>query len=132
MRLPSFVLGAVIVLAVIGAFVVLGGPGTARSDERDQNRYAELRKVARWLKCRNLGEDLPQELVPDPGTRCSISITDDLLSDDVTGDMYAYDRVDAKNFQICAIFDNAERLARLQSMEWFDPATGCLTGAVRN
>jgi hypothetical protein len=133
-------IGAV-VAALVGGFLIVGGPLQARQDKADHERYSELQYLASALTCKDYGgrrgPSLPLELtVESISAHCSGAwINADLLADDETGEPYEYRRDSAQAFSLCATFHDASRTARhgapVRNGALLDPATGCVSGTLR-
>ncbi|WP_136646129.1 hypothetical protein [Tabrizicola sp. YIM 78059] len=132
---------AAIGAAVVGGFLIVGGPVQGQRDKFDRQRYLELGRLARALLCeqgfRTPGSALPAELTVEAlRVHCSSAgISGEDLTDDETGKPYTYARKDDHDFSVCATFHDAARTHRLNDDGWFgalfDPETGCAYGWFR-
>lgn len=132
---------AAVAAAVLAGLVIVGGPFQGQRDKFDGQRYMELGKLARALLCEQgyhaSGSALPVELsVESLRVHCSSAgILAGDLADDETGEPYAYDRKNARDFAVCATFHDAQRTVRLNYWEGFgatfNPETGCVSGWFR-
>lgn len=132
---------AAVVASVAAGLWVVGGPAQARRDRIDAQRYLALDKLARVLIC-PVASGSPQQALPEALTvenlhaHCpAIRIAPPDLVDPVSGAVFAYRRLNDRNFAVCADFHDAARAARLQGdvalSATFDADTGCMSGRMR-
>ena len=103
--------GAVILVtvALVGGFMVVGGPGQARLEKQDKERVSDLKRIHRYLECNQKVETPdPLPVALDDKTYCagfygSINSRED-LTDPATGAPYVYRRISGRDFEICAQF----------------------------
>ena len=117
--LPQFLLGAGVVAALAAGFWLVGGPETARMENRDQKRMSDLHSLQAHVTClaRARGNTLPQAL--DETGDCPAP----QLTDRFTDAPYRYARLSGTAYEICAEF---ELPGRLRPSPRFDAETGCL------
>lgn len=129
----ALLLGLVVVVSVamIGGFMVVGGPGYARMEKQDAKRARDLQDLFRYLECRSEDKVLPQTL--DDEEYCPTTVVLSSTADPVTGDPYAYRRLDDRHFEVCATFaTEAQKDKRgypYNSLK-FEGQTGCRRGVV--
>ena len=107
---------AVVLGALVAGLVVVGGPGHARAEKRDDQRRADLRRVADAVIC-EAGEQAGF-------ARACRGASD--AADPLTGAAYEVARGE-EAFEVCATFE----LASEEATPWraplhFDGARGCL------
>jgi hypothetical protein len=108
---------AVVLGALVAGLVVVGGPGHARAEKRDDQRRADLRRVADAVICEAGGQA--------GFARACRGASD--AADPLTG--AAYDVVRGEDaFEVCATFELASEEAETPWREalHFDGARGCL------
>ena len=111
--------GAVILVtvALVGGFMVVGGPGQARLEKQDKERVSDLKRIHRYLECNQKVETPdPLPVALDDKTYCagfygSINSRED-LTDPATGAPYVYRRISGRDFEICAQFATTVRDSR--------------------
>lgn len=142
MHVRGFALGilAVVGVAIAGGILLIGGPDEARRTRFDQQRYQELAFIGEALLCKNwrvANPVLPEQLTVETlRSYCGgVQVTDRELTDNETGQPYAYRRESNEEFSVCATFSDAERLMQLRprplsSLFSFDPGTGCISGRI--
>jgi hypothetical protein len=140
-RLFLLAMIAAVVAAVISGLIVVGGPLQAQREKFDQQRWDELVNVLIALECyRNddrIDDSLPKELTVEAlRAHCSLGeFTAEELTDDETGETYAYDAGDGIHFFVCATFHDAARIRRLKQDSdlgmTFNAETGCMSGVFR-
>ena len=126
-------LGVLLVAALGYAFWLVGGPGQARMDARDQARLRNLEIVIGHLRCTDPSVVLPDALRDIADTRyCDRSMwgfDDAVTNEDLP---MVYTRLSDTEFRLCQEFEDMDRLSSLLRLpEGLDPATGCYTGRLR-
>jgi hypothetical protein len=123
------VFGAVVLAAVVGGLVAVGGPDTGRRDRRDAARLDDLRRIGEALACHaeagatpprpaGLAEISPACLAPD-------AIAD--LADPRTGRAYAIGYPAPDRATVCADFEAAIPDGGAAGWPPFDRDTGCVS-----
>ncbi|THF75398.1 MAG: hypothetical protein E8G75_08910, partial [Sulfitobacter sp. SK025] len=91
--------------AIAGGLLVVGGPGRARAERQDAARLADLRSLHTYLSCPGRSKrPLPRALDDAeycPGPSGGIAGAPH-LRDPVSGQAYAYTRLDDHRFEVCA------------------------------
>ena len=123
----------VVVIAIGIGFSVLGTPGAARKAELDKKRIEDLTSLSNelgGLDWRPQPQPLPESLDGlNLRTRVKTS-----LNDPETGKPYAYRRLAADRFELCATFATAVKEKDLEDWqkEWAHPAgPHCFTFVVK-
>ena len=140
-RLFLALLITAVMASVAAGLWVVGGPGQARRDRLDAQRYVALNRLARVLIC-PVGSGSPEKALPEALTpenlhaHCpAIGLATADLVDPASGAGFVYHRLSDRDFSVCADFFDAARVARLNReialTANFDPATGCMSGAMR-
>ncbi len=93
---------AVVIAALIGGFMVVGGPGYARLEKQDAQRANDLQQLYGFLQCRASDNVLPAN-IEDTGY-CGTYLGSVSTADPVTAEPYDYRRVSDTSFVICATF----------------------------
>lgn len=93
---------AIVAGALIGGFMVVGGPGYARLEKQDMQRASDLQDLFRFLQCRSYEKVLPETLADEE--YCPDHVRLAATKDPATGDPYVYRRLDDQSFEICATF----------------------------
>ena len=129
---PSYVLAILAVVLIAVGLWSLGGIGAAQAERRDDLREADLNQIAGALRCVVEADDgvpLPTSLDAlgqDVADHCVSEIR---VSDPITGEPYAYERLGETRFQVCAAFERPDLMVAYDyGTDAFDPATGCLEG----
>ena len=112
------VISAVVFVAVVSGFLVMGSPKEARKVELDRRRVEDLRMLAN-LMTPETGRPLRDSLDVNgysPDLKAQ-------LTDPVTREPYEYHVVDSTHFELCATFDTEVRPEDLQPYErdWAHP-----------
>lgn len=124
---PQLALGLLAVGGIVVGLLVVGGPETARMEKRDALRLRELQDLNRHVIClaRAQGNDsLPESL--DATKLCPTPLRDDAL---LLSEGYVYEPLDESNFQLCATFEDIDRL-RDQVARMAVDAKGCVHGKI--
>ena len=113
-RLFAGIASAIVLIALVWGFILVGSPGTGRSQRFDEKRLEDLRMIQ--TEVLNIvyegqpwnGDKPPEKKHPIPAN------LDDLVSgavytrpsitDPETGAPYAYDVLDSNTFKMCATF----------------------------
>lgn len=132
---------AAVVAAVIGGFLMVGGPLQGQREKFDQKRWDQLLDLLAALECvrddDRIDDTLPTELTVEAlRAHCSLGeFTEDDLTDDETGQTYVYDVKDGGHFFVCATFHDPARIRRLNEGSEpgmsFNAETGCISGVFR-
>lgn len=115
--------------ALVGGFMVVGGPGYARLEKHDMARARDLQGLHGFLLCRNDDKVLPKTLESEgycPNFSRQITLTDP-----VSGDPYIYRRLDDTSFEVCATFATNAQMGKggfPSGALKFDGQIGCRTG----
>lgn len=132
-RLALFAVAALLLGALGYAFWIVGGPGQARVDARDQARLRNLETVIGHLRCTDPSVVLPENLRDIADTRyCDRSMWG--FDNAVTNEELpmVYTRLSDSEYRLCQTFEDLDRLSGLLRLpEGLDPATGCYTGRLR-
>lgn len=111
------------VAAIIGGFLIAGGPGQGRAERRDDMRRADLWALQAQLSC------LARETgVLEPTVRATAACpATPSLADPITGEPYRIEPIDDENLRLCARFElpGVEGNARYAPMNEID-AQGCM------
>ena len=111
---------AVVLAALVGGLAVVGGPGHARAEKRDDIRRADLRRIADRIICEEGGQ---------AAFKRACRGADEALHDPLTGAAYEVTRRDG-TFKVCATFEvaqqEAEDSAHWQGLLHFEGVRGCL------
>ena len=109
---------AVVLAALLAGFAVVGGPGHARAESRDQTRLADLRHLADALIC---------ETAEQAAFSRACRSTEQSLHDPLTGAAYEVAR-GAESLAVCATFEVPQEKTVASGRErlHFDGAVGCL------
>lgn len=91
------------VAAIIGGFLIAGGPGQGRTERRDDLRRSDLWALQSQLDClaRERGALTP---VIEATAACPATPRP---SDPVTGQTYVIEQIDDENLRLCATFEIA-------------------------
>lgn len=133
--------GTAVAATVAIALWITGGPMSARLERLDAARYQELRELARLLRCgKQSGSSgsLPETLSVDSLRNYCGGVERHAsdLTDNETGEPYSYERLNDREFKICAKFYDtkfAERRHHYLAVpgSFFDYETGCISGSIR-
>jgi hypothetical protein len=117
--LAQLLLGAGVLAALAAGFWLIGGPETARMENRDEKRMMDLRALQAHAIClaKANAQTLPETLTGSEG--CPAPRLDDRFTDAP----YRYARLSPTAFEVCAGFEMPERM---RDSPQFDPDTGCL------
>lgn len=121
---------AIIVAAVVTGFIAVGGPGSARADRLDAQKFGQMRAIANATVCRIAsGDEAPGSLAdlaaaspalpPQPDKTPCINYDASRL--DQPG--VDYERVDATHIRLCAEFLRPFDPERQRSNAWYGPNT---------
>lgn len=90
--------GMTIMVAIIAALILVGGPQTARLERLDERRMADLDALVHWIRRYQATEgQLPDSLgALEPTLPGSVSALDP-----VTGAHYGYERLPDGHFRLC-------------------------------
>lgn len=129
MRVALFALMMFLVsAALVGGFLIVGGPQHGRNEQQDMQRLQDLRGLSRYLSCRRSGTKLPVDL--DQEGYCN-KFRPLSVSDPQSGLPYVYRLLDDNRFEVCAVFKAANvrqrRYTYLDGLR-FNGQEGCLTG----
>ena len=123
---------AVVIAALIGGFVVVGGPGYARLEKQDAQRARDLQELFLYLQCQQHDMVLPATLTDSAYCPNHAILT--VAKDPETGDPYAYNRVNDTRFEICATFATKAQMGRngypYRALH-FEGQVGCRKGETR-
>ncbi len=109
-RMIGYATGAIVIIAIIGGFFIMGSPQAQRELRDDQARISDLQMLeTRIQDYYRDKQELPEELA---------DITSDyqgayLPRDPRTNESYEYARIDATTFELCATF--AQPLPHLEA-----------------
>ncbi|UOA31178.1 hypothetical protein DSM110093_00940 [Sulfitobacter sp. DSM 110093] len=106
---------AVVSGAVVSGLAVVGGPGQARAEKRDDQRIADLHRIADAIIC-DAGDGRAF-------SRACRSAAD--ATDPQTGAAYEVTQGEDA-FQVCARFELAQAESSMRDALHFDGARGCL------
>ncbi|NIY80887.1 MAG: hypothetical protein HWE33_02290 [Rhodobacteraceae bacterium] len=120
---PQLALTALALLVIIGGIATVGGPETARVEQRDDQRFAELRRLIWQARCLSGEDGVPPETLAETES-CQLPLEDDAL---LREEGYSYERGQGRDFKICAEFENLESTRHRQTYGRLD-ADGCLDG----
>ena len=105
---------AVIIAAIIGGLLMVGGPGKARDQKIDAKRLSNMHMTARVISCYALDNDgLPQNSATAKKALESRSIKAGEKQrcrnlkwevDPVTEEEFEYKRLEQKSFELCGVF----------------------------
>jgi len=111
------IVSAVVLVAVVTGFLVLGTPGDARKETFDQKRIDDLSNLSNVLVGR---DSLPASL--DDAQQIGYWKTNG--RDPETNEPYGYHRLSARRFELCATFSTAVTAADLEDYRrgWAHPA----------
>ncbi|GGE58870.1 type II secretion system protein [Actibacterium pelagium] len=114
--------GVVVVLAIIGGIVTVGGPATGRMEKRDQARLSDIRALQNYVTCvaRARDKTLPDSL--DGNNECRRELD---RTDPFDGTPYVYRKLSETSYELCANFELPDALSTWQRPQ-LDPETGCL------
>ncbi|MGC1496437.1 MAG: hypothetical protein WA790_11570 [Sulfitobacter sp.] len=101
-RALMFGMVALVLAALIGGFMVVGGPSYARLEKQDAERAKDLQGLYVYLTCRSSDAVLPQTL-EDPDY-CPSQAQVISTKDPATHESYEYRRLDDASFEVCATF----------------------------
>ncbi len=143
----KFLIGVMVLLAVLAigyGFYITGGPYAARNNRFDEQRLMDLAQISKALQCGYYAiedRDLPQTLSIDSLSEyCpSVTLTDDELVDNETGNPYEYTRESDIRYIVCADFyDSAGSIERNRYIYFgrtdraaFYRNEGCVKGNIR-
>lgn len=97
----SFVVSAVVLLAIVSGFVIMGSPATQRKLRQDDQRVSDLQMLqANLISYWTAKQNLPTTLTE---LKDSISVTS-LPVDPVTNENYTYQKSGNNSFKLCANF----------------------------
>ena len=105
---------AVIIAAIIGGLLMVGGPVKARDHKIDAKRLSNMHKTARVISCyADDNDDLPQTSAPAREALASRSISSGKTQrcknltwdvDPVTQTEFEYNRLGPQSFELCGVF----------------------------
>lgn len=112
----SVVFVAVVLLAVVTAFVLVGSPAKAREAREDNQRIMNLQEInSAIMDFYNRESRLPDDLK-------SLTISDLSLQDPVTKIAYEFNKINANAYELCANFAQALQKESDMTEGWyFDP-----------
>ncbi|WP_299908846.1 hypothetical protein [uncultured Paracoccus sp.] len=89
--------------AIVGGFLIAGGPGQGRAERRDDLRRSDLWSLQAQLDClareRRVLSPMIESTAACPSTP--------RLSDPATGQAYVVEQIDDENLRLCASFEAA-------------------------
>jgi hypothetical protein len=100
-----FAVGVTLCVAagIVAAFFVVGSPSAERARRMDQQRVNNLQQISYALDNHYvLKKDLPQSLEELQGIQ---DVYIESVVDPKTRELYAYRRIDAANYELCATFE---------------------------
>ena len=134
-RAILLVMACLVTAALVGGFMVVGGPEQARAEERDRARAQAIYRLRSFLICTGrAAQPLPATL--DDTGYCPQERFAGLVVTDVDAriaDSIRYRRVSDNRFELCTTFEtDAARAARilrtLPEAERREDASVCVTG----
>lgn len=104
-----------VIAGIGGGLLILGSPADERVNRLDRRRVQDLQQIERAVNLHRTRQGrLPgslDELSRDAGIRIS-------GNDPVTGEPYGYRPIDDTKFEVCAVFETAERSEPVD-VAWF-------------
>jgi hypothetical protein len=111
----------VVVGAVVGGVIVVGGPDTGRLERLDDERVEDLRGIMRAIdRFKEHHERLPEtlvELAEDPRARVN-------TLDPASALPYEYAILSEDTYQLCAVFDGESRPLRRAAADFWSHSGG--------
>lgn len=104
-RLLFIACAALVGAAVIAGLTVVGGPGHARMEKRDNQRAQDLLALGEYYRCTlPAGADAQTGVAPSP-KHCSGKDQAPTAKDPLTGKPYEMTRSNERGFEVCARFE---------------------------
>jgi len=120
-----YLICALALTAIVAGLLSVGGPGSARMDERDAERVRDLQELRYFVECIAASTD---GTVPDSLDGSDICTRDLNRADPLTDTYYSYERLSDTAYRLCADFENPARAAEYFAIP-LDSESGCVTWA---
>lgn len=101
-------LAALVALAVIVALAQVGGPSRGAMEKRDDVRLSDLNDIRDQIACLR---DLRNGPLPEGLGETEVCFNGQRHDDPFTGEPYGYRVLDADRFEVCARFEDPERIS---------------------
>jgi len=104
-RLLAITASVVIIVAIVGGFFLIEGPGRARTEKFDEDRVNDLNALSQLIDEHfRVNGSMPDDLGPFEGGYNF----DQISNDPRTGEAYGYERVTDASYRLCATFETDE------------------------